>query len=190
MLQCLAPMPYGYYMQVRFVAMMATQLLLPQRLIMPPTGKSHGGGVNNGVLGEQSLDVLSESVGRIDGIEPVGDIAQVGVEFIGSELSICYPCIGKSVWKAGIDNDDSVPETGVVSTDVANNGDTAQPTTHILKLRNTKTTADSLFGSAIVHVAVEFGKCSHRCDLHSFPYRRHGGLIVFLKMGAGGNVRG
>lgn len=106
----------------------------------------------------------------------------MGVEFIWSELSICYPCIGKSVWKAGIDNDDSVPETSVVSTDVANNCDTSQPTAHILKLWNGKTTADSLLGGTVGHVAVKFGKCSHICNLHCFPYWRHGGLIVFLKM--------
>ena len=38
MLLCLAPMPYGYFQLVRFVAMVATLLLLPQRLILPSYG--------------------------------------------------------------------------------------------------------------------------------------------------------
>ena len=155
---------------------------LPQRFLQPPSGHTHSGRVNNWILGEQCLDVLSECIGRIDGIEPVGDVAEVGVEFVWCELPICNPCVGKSAWKAGINDNDSIPKARVVSTDVTNNGDATQPTTHVLKLWDAKTTADSFFCSTVVHVAIEFGKCSHRCDLHRFPYWRHRRTVVFPKM--------
>lgn len=124
MLLCLAPMPYGYFQLVRFVAMVVALLLLPQRLILPSSGESHGGRVNNGVLGEQSLDVLDESVGRIDGIEPVGDIAQVGVEFIRMNVSICNPWQRRSSWKYRHNWETTVPNTGMVGTLVSQNGNT------------------------------------------------------------------
>ena len=88
MLLCLAPMPYGYYMLVRFVAMvvfgvMAYRVgLLPQRFVSPPTRTPHGCGVYHGIFDEQGLDVLCEGICRIDGIKPVGDVAQVGVELV------------------------------------------------------------------------------------------------------------
>ena len=70
----------------------------------------------------------------------------------------------------------------MVGTNIANDGDTAQPAAHILKLWDSKTTADGLFGSTVVHVTVKFGERSHRCDLHGLPYWWHGWHIVFLEM--------
>lgn len=156
--------------------------LLPQRFLPPPSGHPHCSRVNHRIFGKQCLDVLGESIGRIDGVEPIGDVAEVGIEFVGSELSIRNPSIGKSSWKAGIDYDSCVPKAGMVGTDVTNDGDTAQPTAHILKLWDAETTADDLLGSTVVHIAVKFGKRSHRCDLHCFPYRRHRRTVVFTEM--------
>ena len=88
MLLCLAPMPYGYYMLVRFVAMvvfgvMAYRVgLLPQRFVSPPARTAHGCGIDCRIFGEQGFDVGNKGVRRIDGVKPVGDIAQVGVELI------------------------------------------------------------------------------------------------------------
>ena len=45
--------------------------LLPQRLVLPSSGKAHCCWVDHGVLREQGLDVLDESIRRINGVEPV-----------------------------------------------------------------------------------------------------------------------
>ena len=77
-------MPYGYFQLVRFVAMVVfgvmayRVVLLPQRLVPPPARTPHGGRIDGGVFGEQSFDVGNKGVRRIDGVKPVGDIAQVG----------------------------------------------------------------------------------------------------------------
>ena len=165
-----------------FYAATSRGRLLPQRFILPASGHPHCGWVNGGEFREQCLDVFGEGVSRVDGVEPVGNVAEVWIKFVGGELSICNPSIGKSAWKAGINDDNSIPKAGMVGTDVANDGDTAQPTAHIFKFWDAKTTADGLFGSTVVHIAVELGKRSHRCDLHRFPYWRHRWCIVFLEM--------
>jgi hypothetical protein len=198
MLLCLAPMPYGYFQLVRFLATVAFGIMayqyymkrktvaalssLPQRFVLPSTRKAHCGRVYDRVFREQGLDVICKGVGRMNRVEPVGDIAEMGIELVWGELPIGYPSVGKPAGEAGVDNDSGIPKTGVVCTDVTDYGDTAQPTAHIFKLRDAKTTTDSFFGSTIDHVAVKFGECSHRGNLHRFPYWRHGWHIVFLEM--------
>ena len=78
--------------------------LEPQRFILPSSWKPHRSRVDNRIFHEQGLDVLGEGVGRIDAVEPVGDVAQMGIEFVGSELTIGNPSIGKMARKAGVNN--------------------------------------------------------------------------------------
>lgn len=59
--------------------------LLPQRFTLPPFGHSHGSGVNHGIFYKKRLDVLGECVCRIDGVEPVGDIAKMWIKFVAWE---------------------------------------------------------------------------------------------------------
>lgn len=128
MLLCLAPMPYGYFQFVRFVAMVvAAVFLLPQWLTLPSTREAHCSRVNDRVLREQGPDICCEGVRLVNGVEPVGDVAKMRIEFVGSELSIGYPSVGKSAGKAGIDDNSSIPKASVVCTNVTNNGNTAQP---------------------------------------------------------------
>ena len=183
MLLCLAPMPYGYFQLVRFVAMVVAVLFLfPQWLTLPSTRESHCSRVNDRIFREQGPDICCEGVRLVNGVEPVGDVAEMRIEFVGSELTICNPSVGKSARKAGIDDNSSIPETSVVCTNVTNYGNTAQPTSHILKLGNHETTTDGFLGCTVVHVAVKFGQCSHRCHLHRFPYWRHRWFIVLPEM--------
>ena len=156
--------------------------LLPQRFTLPPSWKSHRGRVNNRIFREQSLDVLRECVGRIDAVEPVGDVAQMGIEFVGSKLTIGYPSIGKATGKAGVDDYNCIPESGMVSADITDDCYAAQPTTHILKLWDGETATNGFLGCAVVHIAVKFGKRSHRCHFHSLPYRRYGRLVILAEM--------
>ena len=71
-------------MLVRFVAMVVfgvmayRVVLLPQRLVPLPTRTPHGRRVNNGIFCKQRFDVGNKGICRIDGVKPVGDIAQVG----------------------------------------------------------------------------------------------------------------
>jgi len=48
--------------------------LFPQRFTLSPSWKSHGRRGDDGVLCEQSLNVLGEGVGRGHAVEPVGDV--------------------------------------------------------------------------------------------------------------------
>ena len=48
--------------------------LFPQRFTLPPSWKSHGRRIDDGVLCEQSLNVLGEGVGRGHAVEPIGDV--------------------------------------------------------------------------------------------------------------------
>ena len=108
--------------------------LLPQRLILVSSWNAHSGRINCRVLCDQTLDVLRECVGRIDAVEPVGDIAEMGVELVGGELPIGYPSIRKAAGETRVDNYNSIPKTSMVGTDITNDSNTAQPTAHILKL--------------------------------------------------------
>ena len=65
--------------------------LLPQRLVLPSSGTPHGSGVNDGVCGEQSLDVIGEGVGWVDSIEPVGYAAELGIKFEGMKVLVGNP---------------------------------------------------------------------------------------------------
>jgi len=182
MLLCLAPMPYGYYMLVRFVAMVTLGLLLPQWFTLPSTREAHRSRINDRVLREQSLNVLYEGVCGVDGVEPVGNVAEMRVEFIGGYLPVGYPFVGKSVRKIWLDNNVGIPKSSMMGTDVANDSDASQPIAHVLKLGNHKAATHRFFGGTVVHIAIELGKRSHRCYLHRFPYRRHRRVIVLPEM--------
>ena len=156
--------------------------LLPQWLILPVSWKSHCGWINNGVIREQSLDIFCEGVGWNYAVEPIGDIAQMGIEFVGRNLSVGYPRTWQASWQAGCNNDIGIPKASVMGTDVSYDGKATKPCTHILKLGNHETTADSFFGSTIIHIAVQSGKRSHGCHFHCFPYRRHRRLVILAEM--------
>ena len=72
-------MPYGYYMLVRFVAMVVfgvmvyRVVLLAQRFVPLPTRTPHGRRVNNGIFCKQRFDVGNKGICRIDGVKPVSD---------------------------------------------------------------------------------------------------------------------
>ena len=182
MLLCLAPMPYGYFQLVRFVAIVALWNLLPKRFFLPTSGTAHSSGVNTWVFGKQRLDVLGEGVRRIDGIEPVGDIAEMGIKPIGCDLACYYPLVGHTCWNTGIYYNVCIPKTSMMSADVSNDRNASQPTAHIFKLWNHKTSADSFLCCAIIHITVEPRKCSQRGYFHRLPYRRHRRFVVLSKV--------
>lgn len=182
LLLCLAPMPYGYFQLVRFVAMVVFGLLLPQWFTLPFLWESHGSRVNDRIFGKQFFDVLGESVGRVDRIEPVCDIAQVGIKFVTVDLSVSNPWIRKMVGNVGLNNDIRIPKTAMVGTYIADNRNATQPVSHILELGYHETSANSFLSSVVTHVAIKFGKGSHRCHLHRLPNRRHGGAVILPKV--------
>ena len=156
--------------------------LLPQWFVSPPARTAHGCGIDCRIFGEQYLDVLSESIRRIDGVKPVGDIAQVGVELFWDDLPIGNPDVWQTLGKDGGNDDIGVPKSGMVSTDVPDDGDTTQPCTQIFKFGNTKAATDGLFYGIVFHVAIKPGKRTHRGNLHRLPHRRHGRRIVFAEV--------
>ena len=182
MLLCLAPMPYGYFQLVWFVAMVPLWNLLPKRLILVPSRKAHCSRINVGILREQGFDVLRECVRGVDAIEPVGDIAQMGIEFVGRNLSVSYPRTRQASWQAGCNNDIGIPKAGMMGTDVSNDGKATKPCSHIFKFWDHKASTHCFLGSTVAHVAVKSRKCSHRSHLHCFPYRRHRRFVILAEM--------
>ena len=198
LLLCLAPMPYGYFQLVRFLPMLAFGMmvyqynirqkmgnvlfLFPQWFVLPTSRKAHSRWVDDWVLHEQILDVLDEGVLRMDGIEPIGDVAQVGIELVAIDLFVRNPLIGQMVRKVWLDYDVDIPKACVVGADITDNSNATQPVSHVLKLGYHKTTADSLFCSTIIHVGIEFGKRTKRGNLQCFPYRWHRRCVVLLEV--------
>ena len=161
---------------------MTRVVLLPQRLILVSSWKSHCCRVSGRILREQALDILDESVGRIDAIEPVGDIAQMGIELVGCYLSVGYPLIWQAIREVGLNHDVGIPKTGMVGTNVTNDCNAAEPVAHILELRDHETTADGLLGGTVVHVSVELGECTHRSHFECFPDRWHRRGVIFAEV--------
>ena len=157
-------------------------VLLPQRLVFPISGESHSRRINHGVSGKECFNVLCEGICRIDGVKPVGDIAQVGVELVGCDLPYRYPLIWHTCGNAWIDYNVGIPKTSMMSTNVPYDRYASQPTTHIFKLRNHETSADCFLCSTIIHIAIKAGERSHRGDFHRLPDRRHRGLVVLSKV--------
>ena len=182
MLLCLASMPYGYFQLVRFVAMAALWNLLPKRFVFPSSGTPHSGGINNRVFGEQSLDVLCESVAWVDSVEPVGDIAQVRVKFKGVYVSIRNPghsCLSRQLWH---DRKPAVPDAGMVGALVAQDGDAGQPTAKNDMLRQPKILCHLVFCRMVRKVGIEFRNSTKRQYFKSLPCRWKLWSVVFRKV--------
>lgn len=101
LLLCLAPIPYGNFQLVRLGAMVMLWCLLPQRLILIPSWKSHCSRIDNGIFREQSHDILRECVRRVDAVEPVGDVTKMRIGFVGWKqlFSVSHKRINKK-WPA------------------------------------------------------------------------------------------
>lgn len=97
----------------------------------------------------------------MDGIEPVGNIAQVWIEFVTINLPIGNLCMRKTIRKIVLDHDVCIPKSGMMCADVANNCDASQPIAHIFKFWNHKTAAYSFLCGIVTHVAVKFRECTH-----------------------------
>ena len=156
--------------------------LLPQRLVLPTSGTPHSGGINNRIFGKQCFDVLCKGVRRIDGIEPVGDIAQVGIEFVWMDISISNPYQRRPSWQYWHNRETTVPNTGMMGAFVAQNGDTGQPTAQNKVLRQTEIPRYKVFCRVVRKVCVEFRQSSERQYLKSFPSRWKFRSVVFRKM--------
>ena len=59
--------------------------LLPQRFILPPTGKTHHGGLHHWVSAQERSEVLNEGVLGIDAVEPIGNAAKLRIETVDGE---------------------------------------------------------------------------------------------------------
>ena len=64
---------------------------MPQRLVLPPTGEAHHGGLHARIFCQKRFEVLNEGVLRIDTVEPVGDAAKLRIEAVDREIEIGYP---------------------------------------------------------------------------------------------------
>lgn len=170
------PHKEGAYAETYYV------VLLPQRFTHPSSWKPHRSRIDNGIFHEQSLDVLGEGVGRIDAVEPVGDVAQMGIELVGCYLLVGYPLIWKAIREVGLNHDVGIPKTGMMGTNVTNNCNATEPVAHILEFGDHETTANGFLCSTVVHVGIEFGEYTHRSHFECFPDRRHRRGVIFAEV--------
>ena len=54
--------------------------LLPQRFNLPPAGKAHQANIHIWIFHKQSLEACRKCVAGINGIEPIGDTAEYGIQ--------------------------------------------------------------------------------------------------------------
>lgn len=156
--------------------------LLPQWLVLPIFGKSHCSRGYHRVFGKQNLDVLNESVCRIDGIEPIGDVAEVGIEFIRMNVPVRNPRQRCSSWQNRHNRETAIPNTCMVGAFVTQNGDTGQPTAQNEILRQAKISCYKIFCRVVRIVRIEFRQSAECQDFKRFPSRRKLWSVVFGKM--------
>lgn len=156
--------------------------LLPQRLILIPSRKAHGGRGDNRIFLKQSLNVLDENVRWINTVEPVADVAQMGIEFIGMDVPINNPRQCCSSWQNGHNRKTTVPDTGMVGTFVSQNSDAGQPTTQNQMLWQSKILGHQVLCCIVGKVGVEFRNGSKCKDFKCLPCRWILRSVVFRKM--------
>ena len=155
---------------------------MPQRLILPPSGEAHGGRIDDGIIGEQSLDVLGEGVCGVDGIKPVCDIAQVRIELVWMNVSICNPWLRRPSWQYWHNRETAVPNAGMMGTLISQDGDTGQPTAQNEVLRQAKIPCYKVFCTMVGKVRIEFRQSAECQNLKRFPGRRKLWNVVFSKV--------
>lgn len=129
--------------------------LLPQRFVLPPSGTPHSSRVNHGVFGKKFFDVLNESVSRIDSIEPVGNVAEMGVKFKGVYVSVRNPRHRRLTRQLRHNRKTTVPNAGMVSTLVSQDGDAGQPTAQDKMLRQSEILCHLVFCRMVRKVGIE-----------------------------------
>ena len=78
---------------ISILARLVVFYLLPQRFILPPTGKTHHGGLHHWVSAQERSEVLNEGVLGIDAVEPIGNAAKLRIETVDGEIEISYPSL-------------------------------------------------------------------------------------------------
>ena len=157
-------------------------LQLPQWFFLPPFGESHGGRVNGGIVGEQCLDVLNESVRRINGVQPIGDATKLRIKFKMMYVPVCNPrqsCLSRQL---GHNRKTTIPDAGMVSTFVSQDSDTCQPTAQNEMLRQPEVFCHQIFRSMVREVGIKFRNGAKCQNLKCFPYRREFWGVIFCKM--------
>ena len=100
--------------------------LLPQRFVLPSTGEAHGGCVDGWVVGKKRIDFgLHVVMGRND-VQEILDDAEVKV----NSKRICwqiYPVSSHTVGKHRTYGILLVPNTSMVATGIAGQGDNGKP---------------------------------------------------------------
>ena len=86
--------------------------------------KPHRCRVDDRVFCEQGFDVLGEGACRVDPVEQIGNVAQLGIESVSINLSVGNPGIRQMVRKVGFDYNVRIPKAGMMGTDVSDHGNT------------------------------------------------------------------
>lgn len=157
-------------------------LLLPQWFLSPMGRKAHGGWVNRGIAEQQELQVTNESVLRVDGVEPVGDAAELGIEGFVWECEIRYPLIGHRRWRYGLHRIRTIPDAGMVGTMVAQGCQALQPTGQESVMVKAKVTSHQVLQFRLVEVVEQLRQNTKRYYFQGLPYRWQVWFGVLVEM--------
>lgn len=156
--------------------------LLPQWFGLPSSGESHCSGINDGVLREQSLDVLRKSVSTLNGVKPISNVTELGIKLIWMDVPVQNPRQSCPSWQYGHDGETTVPNTGMMGTFVSQDCDACQPTAQNEMLGQSQFPSHKVFCHMVREVGVELGQSAKCQDFKRFPRRREFRSVIFGKV--------
>lgn len=133
-------------------------------------GKAHGGRVNRGIAEQQEFQVADECILWVDGVEPVGYAAELGIERFVRECEICNPLIGHRHRSYGLYGIGTIPDAGMVSTMVAQGCQAFQPTGQKSVMVKTKVASHHVFQFRLIEVVEKFRQDTERYYFKGLPY--------------------
>ena len=155
---------------------------LPQRFVLPFLRESHCGSGYCGIPRKQSPDVVCECALGIDGTEPIGYAAELGIKLEGMNVPVGNPRQSGLSRQFGHDGETAIPDTGMVSTLVSQDSEAGEPTAQNEMLRQSEILCHQVFSCVIGKVGVEFRYGAKRQDFKCLPGGREIWRVVFGKM--------
>ena len=147
-------------------------LRLPKRLLSPICRKAHGCGIDVWIAKQKHLQVANEGIACINGIEPVGYAAKVGIQRFVRKREYCNPFTGHHCGGGGLYRICAIPYTGVMGAMVAQSGKTFQPTGQKAMVIQSEIAGHSVLQLRLAEVVEQFRQDTERHNFERFPYRR------------------
>lgn len=156
----------------------ATNMLSPQRLVLPIHRESHCRRINRRVSSQQLFEVCNKRVVGLNAVEPIGSATEVGVKAFGCNRVCTYPFARHLLRQLRRERKTLIPKTGMMGAVVADDRQAFHPAAQKFVSRNVKAVTNLFFHFWVACITIEFGKCAKRSHFKCFPCRWHIRLIV------------